>query len=311
MKANEARHRVIAVLLQAGEPLTLGELVARCGLGRGAVARALEGLVDEALVASGNLAGGGRARQYRWAARWRERARSAAADSRRAVERAVGAAGAVPPKSLDVDSPPAEAFHRFIIDVYAPPPEKRFCVFLQCSVRRPFSSSPSHAAMRRGIAVATGFDPRTERQRCCVHVVVLASRIGPVPYELEETYPANVGGGGVKHFRPEHYARVRGVLARRMAEYIAAHAGRYEHMATFTHGRYGEVMADAARIAGVELPVFPRPGGARIARMGKSRPRTYWAKCWIQLYQEITGWLTPAQRRQAAARLEALDVEFT
>ena len=160
------------------------------------------------------------------------------------------------------------------------------------------------------VAVATGYWPRKQFESCPVHVVVLASRIGPVPYELEDVYPANIGGGGVKHFRPEHYDRVRPILAERMARYITAHRSCYDHIATFTSGRYGEVMADARKIAGADFPIFPDADGSEIIRMGESKPRTYWQKYWIQLYREIVSWLTPAQRKQAQARLKKLKVEY-
>jgi len=168
--------------------------------------------------------------------------------------------------------------------------------------------------MRRAISVATGFDPAKEFESCPVHVVVMASKIGPVPYELEDVYPANVGGGGVKHFSPDYYERVKPVLAERMAEYITSHRKRYEHIASFTDGRYAEVIDEARKLAvascgkSVDFHIFPAKGGPRILQMGKSKPRTYWAKFWIQLYQEIVSWLDAPQRKDAEARLKKLKV---
>ena len=133
-----------------------------------------------------------------------------------------------------------------MINEYRPPEDKGILVFLQCSVRRPFSSWPSHVSMRRAVSVATGHDPGADFVRCPVHAVVPASKVGPVPYELEDEYPANVRAGGVKHFRPEHYAQVKPVLAERMAQYIRAHGHNYDRIATFTQGRYGEVTVAAS-----------------------------------------------------------------
>ncbi|HUS47276.1 MAG TPA: DUF5591 domain-containing protein [Phycisphaerae bacterium] len=310
MDRNEARYRVIAFLLQAEEPLTLDELASGCDIGTAALQAALEGLTRERLVVAGALAPDKPAPQYRWAAYWHSETGPQAAGAKQDLRALVEAKEAQPPAKLTIDGEPVLAFHRFIINRYSPPKDKRFLVFLQCSVRRPFSNSPSHASMRRAIAVATGFDPRDERQQCPVHVVVLASKIGPVPYELEDVYPANVGGGGVKHFDREYYARVRPVLAERMAEYMSTHGGHYEKMASFTEGRYGEVMEEAAKIAGVELPIFPDKSGPRVIQMGGSKPRAYWQRYWIQLYLEIVGWLDPPQQAEAAERLAALEVEF-
>jgi predicted RNA-binding protein len=232
------------------------------------------------------------------------------ADYRRGLEEALAAAGRVPDRKLWTDSPPSVAFHRFIIERYRPPKEKRFLVFFQCSVRRPFSKSPSHGSMRRAVATATGFWPAKDFASCPVHVVVLASKLGPVPYELEDVYPANVRGGGVKHFSPEAYAEALPVLAGRMAEYIRAHRDHYRRMASFTQGRYAEVTREAARLARVRLKIFPDEKGPVVQRMGRSLPRTYWAKYWIQLDLEIVGWLDPAGRERAAARLRKLKVKF-
>ena len=166
--------------------------------------------------------------------------------------------------------------------------------------------------MRRAISVATGYDPSPGRDfdKCPVHVVVMASRIGPVPYELEDVYPANVRGGGVKHFDSRYYARVKPVLAERMAQYIITQGHNYAQMATFTEGRYGEVMEAAREISRIYFPIFPIMDGAQILRKGSSMPRTYWERYWIQLYLEIVGWLEPEMQMQAEARLRQMDVKY-
>jgi hypothetical protein len=211
---------------------------------------------------------------------------------------------------LDADGKAAAAWHDFIIHRYRPPARKRFLVFFQCCVRRPFYSSSSHGTIRRAISAATGYDAYQDFDRCTVHVVVLASRVGPVPYELQDVYPANVRGGGVKHFSPEYYEQVRPILAQRMADYITTHGGHYERMATFTEGRYGEVMADAARLARVEFPILPVRGGPAIVHMAGSPPRTYWQRYWIQLCLEIMSWLDADQQARAEARLRRAKVQW-
>ena len=45
--------------------------------------------------------------------------------------------------------------------------------------------------------------------------------------------------------------------------------------------------------------------------MGASKPRTYWAKFWIQLCLEIVGWLDRTGKRQAKRRLKERQVEYT
>jgi len=310
IKRGETRYRLIKVLLQAEEPASLADLAVQCSASARRLKPLLAELVQQDQVVEGDLIDGRPGPHYRWAAYWREASKRRAAGSRKRLKTAVSAERAVPARRLEIDGADVVAFHRFVIDEYTPPADKRFLVFFQCSVRRPFSRSPSHGTIRRAVSTSTGFDPWRDFEACPVHVVVLASRIGPVPYELEDVHPANVGGGGVKHFRADHYTRVRPILAGRMAEYITTHGANYRRMAAFTSGRYGEVMRDAAQIAGVEFSIFPQEDGPRILRVGQSRPRTYWQKRWIQLYLEIVSWLRPAERRQAAKRLKAAGVQY-
>ena len=310
MKSEEIRYRLISTLLQAGGPLDFEELARRCEAASEDIRPVLRGLIESNLVIEGDLVSDGRKPQYCWAVRWAEEAERRVADSKQKLESAVRSTGVTRERELHLDSGRVLAFYNYVINEYRPPEDKRFLVFLQCSVRRPFSSSPSHASMRRAISAATGFDPSKNFERCSVHVVVLASKIGPVPYELEGTSPANVRGGGVKHFDRAYYARAKPILAKRMAKYITAHGENYEHIATFTEGRYGEVMEEAREIAKESFPIFPASGGAQTLRIRGSRPRTYWEKYWIQLYLEIVSWLDPAQQAQAETRLKELEVEY-
>jgi hypothetical protein len=316
MDPKEVRYQLISNLLQAGGPLTFTELVAQCGIPGKVILPVLKELVSKNLVVEGELLPDKPAPQYCWGARWTQEAERRAATSKQELQAIVRPTERVKERKLDVDSESALAFYHYVINEYKPPKDKRFLVFLQCSVRRPFSSSPSHASMRRGIAVATGYDPSKDFQSCPVHVVVLASKIGPVPYELEDIYPANVGGGGVKHFDRKHYARVKPILAERMAQYIITHKDNYDRITTFTESRYGEVMEEAREIAvdccgeSFYFPILPVLDGPQILRRGKSLPRTYWEKYWIQLYLEIVSWLEPDMQAQAEERFEKMDIRY-
>ena len=211
MHASEIRHRLVGALLQADAPLALTELVAAAEVEQAGLHPVLQALVSEGLVVEGELTPGQSGPQYWWAAWWAQEAGRRAAGAERELRHIVDAR----PQELAIDSEAVLAFNEYVINEYQPPAGKRLLVFFQCSVRRPFSTSPSHASMRRAVAVATGCDPARDFEQCPVHVVVLASHIGPVPYELENVYPANVGGG-VKHFSADHYCRVRPILAARI-----------------------------------------------------------------------------------------------
>ena len=172
------------------------------------------------------------------------------------------------------------------------------------------ADSPSHAAMRRAVRLATGAGPRQDATRCPAHVVVLASKIAPVPYELEDFYPANVRSGGVKHMAQDEYDRVKPVLPRRLADYMVVHGAHHDRCAAFAEGRYSEVMRVAAEAAtqrvakAAGLHIFPCEDGPKATPMKRSVPRTYWARYWIQLYLEVVSWLPPREQARPARRLE-------
>jgi hypothetical protein len=322
MNRSEVRYHITATLLQADGPLTLAELVANCGIEERDLVSVLRELIDAGQVVEGTLVPDRPDKrtdptQYAWAARWTQEAQRRTTGVQQDLRTALDTIERVPNHELDVESQPSTAFYDYVLHEYQPPRDKRFLVFLQCSVRRPFSTAPSHAAMRRAIRVATGYDPSPSKEfeSCPVHVVVLASKIGPVPYELEDLYPANVRGSGVKQFDWRRYERVKPVLAERMAQYMLTFQEHYEQITTFTEGRYAEVMRAAKDIAvanggeSLQFPVLPKIGGTSIVRIGKSTPHQYWARYWIQLYLEIVSWLEPDQQEQAGERLYDLDVE--
>jgi len=310
VKAGEIRYRLTSSLLQAGQPQTLSQLAEQTETSHGELRATLDALVAENLVITGDLVPGTPGPLYGWRERWERESRAGSIRSRRELVALMDRRVPTRDGSVPLDGEAAVLFHGFIIDQYRPPQDKRFLVFLQCSVRRPFSSSPSHASMRRAISTATGFDPARDFESCPVHVVVLASYIGPVPYEFEDVYPANVRAGGVKEFGPEDYARSRPVLAGRLAQYLDAHGDHYEGITSFTEGRYGDVLTEARCIAGRDFPILPTSDGASLVRMGHSTARKYWEKFWIQLYLQLEEWLDPQQRDAAQSRLADLEVEY-
>lgn len=323
MNRSEIRYHITATLLQADSPLTLAELVAGCGLEEALILPVLRGMVSEGQVVEGQLVPDEQGQQtcssqYAWGARWERQAQRRTTDVQQDLRTALETVERVSNHELDPESEPSRSFCDYVLHEYQPPRDKRFLVILQCSVRRPFSTAPSHAAMRRAIRVATGYDPspKVDFESCPVHVVVLASKIGPVPYELEDFYPANVRGSGVKQFDWHRYQRVKPILAERMAWYLLTFRDHYERITTFTEGRYAEVMQVAREIAvgqageDASFPILPKIGGASIVRIGKSTPHQYWARYWIQLYLEIVNWLEPVQQEQAETRLAKLKVEY-
>jgi hypothetical protein len=212
---------------------------------------------------------------------------------------------------LQPDDEPVTILQDYLTREYEPPAHVRYLAIYQCSARRPFSSSPSHGAINHAVVAATGLHPWRDRETCPVHVVVLAAKCGPMPYDLQDVYPACIRAEGLAQLDAEEYAERRAVLARYMAGYLRAHAGRYAGIATFTSGRWGDVMDAAKQAAGLDVEILPRAEGATLTRLGSSAPHTYWQKHWIQLALAIMDWLPADERRAAEQRLADMGAEWT
>jgi archaeosine synthase alpha-subunit len=75
--------------------------------------------------------------------------------------------------------PEFETSYRYIIDEYEVAP-RDIAIFMPCSVRKPYSASPSHQLIR--MIISQVFDPPQ------YHIVIFGT-CGIVPSELEEMYP--------------------------------------------------------------------------------------------------------------------------
>lgn len=303
VSAAEDRHLLTQQLLQADGPLTRVELARRAGLTATVAGRALRDLVDAGQVVE---ADGG----FRWAARQRDDDARHGRTQRRALAADLAALEPRFGDDADVDDEPAARFHAYVTGDYRPPADKPWLLLVQCAVRRPFSSAPSHASIRRAVAAATGADPGTDPDSSPVHVVVLASRVGPVPYDLQDLYPASIRAEGVKRLSPADYGRVRPILVERMADYLRAHGDRYRRVVAFGEGRYGDILRAAAEASECAFPVLPTADGRRLTRLGRSTPRKYWEKYWIQLFDELRAGLAVDEAVVADRRLADLDPEI-
>jgi hypothetical protein len=206
---------------------------------------------------------------------------------------------------------PVAILQEYLATEYTPPPHARYLAVYQCSARRPFSSSPSHGSINHAIVAATGYHPKRHAAKCPVHVVVLAAKGGPIPYDLEGVFPACIRAEGLGQFSPEEYEEARATLAQYVARYLKAHAGHYDGIATFTSGRWADVMEAARSMSDLDFPVLPRSDGPSLTRVGDTVPHTYWQKRWIQLALAIMGMMPEDERHAAEARLRDMGAEWT
>ncbi|HDR72693.1 MAG TPA: tRNA-ribosyltransferase [Methanoculleus sp.] len=159
-----------------------------------------------------------------------------------------------PPESGDIISGPSfyhpafEAAHRFIIRQYVPP-ARDICIFLPCSMKKPYSQSPSHITFR-GIISAVLPDDR-------YHVVVFGT-CGVVPGELERMYPYShyrfmLGRCGSERVRRDFLAIETG----RLEAYLEKTAGTYKRRVAYCLGAFREAMRQASDRTGIEVVLCP------------------------------------------------------
>ncbi|MBP2145035.1 archaeosine synthase [Methanofollis sp. W23] len=144
--------------------------------------------------------------------------------------------------------PEFEEAYQFILHHYQVP-AREVAVFVPCSVKKPYSTSPSHRLFDRVIFQAL---PPEE-----VHVVVFGT-CGVVPRELELMYP---------------YASYRYMLGRcpdpavhrsflrietvRLEGYLKKTAGTYRHRVAYCLGEFRKAMQAASARTGVPVTLAP------------------------------------------------------
>lgn len=149
--------------------------------------------------------------------------------------------------------PAFEAAHRQIIRHYAPP-AREIAIFLPCSMKKPYSTSPSHRAFRTAISAVLPEDR--------YHIVVFGT-CGVVPGELERMYPFAhyrymLGKCTSERVRRDFMAIETG----RLRAYLEKTRGAYRHRVAYCLGSFREAMQRAAEQTGIE--VLFCPSGATI-----------------------------------------------
>jgi archaeosine synthase len=159
-----------------------------------------------------------------------------------------------PPESGDTISGPSfyhpafEAAHRYIIRHYVPP-AREVCIFLPCSMKKPYSTSPSHMVFREVIGAVL---PEEH-----YHTVVFGT-CGVVPGELEGMYP-------FAHYR---YMLGKSKSERVRRDFLAIETGRLEAYLTKTKpvyrtrlayclGSFREAMREASKRTGIDVALCP------------------------------------------------------
>jgi len=159
-----------------------------------------------------------------------------------------------PPEPGDIISGPSfyhpafEAAHRFIIKQYMPP-TREICIFLPCSMKKPYSASPSHIVFQEIIRTAL------PEERC--HTVVFGT-CGVVPGELERMYPYAhyrymLGKCSSERVRRDFLAIETG----RLEAYLGKTRTTYQRRVAYCLGSFREAMQEASDRTGIEVVLCP------------------------------------------------------
>lgn len=132
-----------------------------------------------------------------------------------------------------------ELAYRWIIEEYKPP-VKDLCIFIPCSIRKPYRFSPSHKLYHR---IIYGIADKNH-----VHIVVFGT-CGVVPSELDTEYPFDsyrfVVGNAEKSVQRE-FVRIE---THRLKEYLIKTQKNYKNRIAYCLGVFREAMKNAVRDA--------------------------------------------------------------
>jgi archaeosine synthase alpha-subunit len=143
--------------------------------------------------------------------------------------------------------PEFETSYRYIIDEYEVAP-RDIAIFMPCSVRKPYSASPSHQLIR--MIISQIFDPPR------YHIVIFGT-CGIVPAELEEMYP-------YAHYRYmlgkckdetilEDFLRIE---TGRVAGYLDKTRNIYKYRIGYCLGIFREALIRGSKEAGVPIDII-------------------------------------------------------
>jgi len=143
--------------------------------------------------------------------------------------------------------PEFEKSYRYIIDEYEVTP-RDIAIFMPCSVRKPYSSSPSHQLIR--MIISQVFDSEQ------YHIVIFGT-CGIVPAELEEMYPY------------AHYKYMLGkckddkirddflrIETERIAGYLDKTRSVYKYRIGYCLGIFREALIRGSKKAGVPIDII-------------------------------------------------------
>lgn len=139
--------------------------------------------------------------------------------------------------------------NEWIIREYTPP-ERDLCIFLPCSKKKPYHTSPSHQVFNRLI-----YSILMPEQ---VHIVTFGT-CGVVPRELDTEYPfadytfmmGKCNVAGIK-------AEFQRIESQRLCRYLRKTEHIYKHRIAYCIGDFRAAMQRAIQLSGIHVHLAPR-----------------------------------------------------
>jgi|Deesub1362A_J573_1020465.scaffolds.fasta_scaffold00610_15 predicted RNA-binding protein len=130
------------------------------------------------------------------------------------------------------------------------PPKRELCIFVPCSKRKPYHTSPSHRAYDQVIFSLVPHDK--------VHIVTFGT-CGIVPRELDEVYPFAhydfvLGKCNVIKIK-EKFVKEE---SKRLGEYLIKTEKFYRKRIAYCIGDFRRAMEKAVEMSGVKVTIVPR-----------------------------------------------------
>ncbi|KQC05562.1 MAG: tRNA-ribosyltransferase [Methanoculleus sp. SDB] len=150
--------------------------------------------------------------------------------------------------------PAFEDAYRFIINGYRVP-EHEICIFLPCSMKKPFSTSPSHRIF--DAVIASRLPPGA------AHRVVFGT-CGVVPRELERMFPFThyrymLGKCTDERIKRDFYR----IETPRLAGYLRKTRETYRHRVAYCLGGFRKAMISASEETGIPVRILPTDASIR------------------------------------------------
>jgi predicted RNA-binding protein len=172
--------------------------------------------------------------------------------------------------------------NQWIIEEYSVTPRK-LCIFVPCSKKKPYHTSPSHQIFDQ--LIYSLLQPEE------VHIVTFGT-CGVVPRELDTEYPFMhysfmLGKCNVAKIKAEFHK----IESERLSRYLKKTKHTYQHRIAYCIGDFREAMKRATELSGIHVTLAPREETMK-ALYQPEKAFKYRSLCCIEYLQDLADAIT-------------------